>query len=554
MADVVLPPIFSDKMILQQNSKNLLWGKADPNEKVSVSTSWCGVVKHTYANAEGNWKLFLGTPSYGTGFKITVKGNNTIEINDVAIGEVWLGIGQSNMGWAAKSTFNGSSELEKAKDFPIRIYRGERGASTEPEFSQDARWYRLDDSRQELLRIPGVSFFFVNKLYTSLEIPVGIIVEPYAGSPIEAWMPKDIQMVHQATADYVNGVTVQKYIYRNLTPRDIANGKTVGEWQYKTINSVDDYAGKLERCNQKHLDDPDNVPECTLPPFEENMFYPGAIYNGMVNPVVGYGIKGMIYYQGESNSDDFEEIALFESQMTMLIDYYRTLWNTKTEGNVDASFPFYLVQLPSWKDHQDLPVEEDLWPAMREVMNNITRDVANTGIAVGIDTGDQYRLHPKNKMPLGIRLAYHALKDNYGKNIVDIGPVYESYNVVGSSIELNFETQGATIVPVRPNEDINSFAVAGSDKVWHWADNVVIDGNKITVSSSEVSSPVAVRYAWAYNPTQRNLIYNEHGLPASPFRTDNWAYPAVTETYRPAKTVDPEGYEPVDWYRPEMPQ
>lgn len=208
--------------------------------------------------------------------------------------------------------------------------------------------------------------------------------------------------------------------------------------------------------------------------------------------------------------------------------------------------------MPSYKGYQEFPVENDTWPYLRDVMTKISKNVINADRAITIDTGDSIVVHPLNKKPVAVRLAYLALKNDYSENIVNQGPEYSDYSIEGTGVIITFETQGATIVAVRPNEDINSFAIAGSDKVWYWADDVVISGNTIIVSSSEVSEPVAVRYAWAQNPSQLNLIYNNYGLPASPFRTDDWEMPS--EELRPDNPAKPTGYESVDWYRPEMSQ
>ncbi len=525
--DVTLPNHFSDKMVIQQNSKNLFWGWAEPNEKVSISTSWCGVVKHTFADSEGNWSLLIGTPEYQKNQKITVKGNNTIIINDVSIGEVWLAVGQSNMGWGVDKTFNSAQEKSEALAYDISFYIAPKDSSRTPDLIQEGTWVSV--SSAETVNIPAVSFHYAKKLYENLGIPIGIIIEAYAGTRIETWMPLDIQMEDQNLLDYVNGVSKDKRNYYLWIQRrqDDYNSDPVKYRKFK-----------------HYVDNP--------VPFEANYKYPGTVFNAMINPIIGYGIKGMIYYQGEENSGDMSLVHNYSSQLPKLINYYRQIWSEKSEGNVSDLFPFYFVQLPSFKANQEFPVENDTWPYLRDVMTQVSNNVANTGRAITIDTGDEILLHPQNKKPIGVRLAYLALKNDYSKNIVSQGPDYSGYSISGTDVTITFETQGATIVAVRPNEDINSFAVAGSDKVWHWADNVQILGNTIIVSSSEVSEPISVRYTWAQNPSQRNLIYNNYGLPASPFRTDDWEIPS--EELRPDKPKKPTGYEPVDWYRPEMTQ
>jgi sialate O-acetylesterase len=187
------------------------------------------------------------------------------------------------------------------------------------------------------------------------------------------------------------------------------------------------------------------------------------------------------------------------------------------------------------------------------MMRLVTMDVPNTALAVSIDTGDAVALHPKNKKPIGIRHAYLALKQSYGKDFVDYGPRYKKQTVQGSTIVLDFDSIGGGMVPARPGK-LDTFAIAGEDKVWHWAD-AKIQGSTVVVSSSKVSKPVAVRYAWGMNPSQRNLLYNKEGIPASPFRTDNWPlFDPDAEIVTVEKPAKPEAKTSVDWERPEMTQ
>ena len=522
-AEITLPSIFTDGMVIQQNSKNLIWGWAEPNEKVYVNTSWCGVQKSTIADSEGNWELFIGTPEHNTNQKIVVKGSNTITINDVSIGEVWLAVGQSNMHRNIGRSFNWEEEVDNALDKDMKFFYAPSVSTEFPSIKQEGNWLSATEVNEEY--ISAISFYFADKIYDNINVPIGIIVEAYGGTPVEAWMPLSLQMDSQSTMAYIAEDSRQRIKHEELS----------------------------EERRLLYESDPIKYKRFEIrPPFEAKAQYPGATYNGMINPIVGYGIKGMIYYQGENNAVAGIDRAIeFSTQLPKLINYYREIWSERTNNNVDSSFPFYFVQLPSWRKYQVLPVENDVWPVARESMLKIATNTVNTELVVTIDTGDSVDIHPFNKKPIGIRLAYHALKNEYSKAIVNQGPVYVDYLVNGTDVELNFETQGANIVSAKEG-DINTFAVAGSDEVWYWADNVVINGNKITVSSSQVSSPVAVRYAWALNPSKRNLIYNEFGMPASPFRTDDWTI--STTTYQKGSSKPSKDYIHIDWDRPEMPQ
>ena len=226
-----------------------------------------------------------------------------------------------------------------------------------------------------------------------------------------------------------------------------------------------------------------------------------------------------------------------------------------SEGNVARDFPFYFVQLPSWLPVQTEPVEADAaWAVSREMMRLVARSVPNTGVAVSIDTGDDILLHPKDKKPIGLRLAYLALKKTYGKDFVEYGPFYKSYRVEGDKIVLTFDAVGSGLMTSKKGP-LNSFAIAGKDGNFVWADAVIKD-DSVIVSAKAISSPVAVRYAWAMNPSQRNLLYNKEGIPASPFRTDDWPL-FDADNYVPAEQAKPEkpaNYEPIPLKRPPMTQ
>ena len=209
-----------------------------------------------------------------------------------------------------------------------------------------------------------------------------------------------------------------------------------------------------------------------------------------------------------------------------------------SEGKVARDFPFYLVQLPSWLAAQTLPVEIDAaWPVSREMVRLVARPVLNTGVAVSIDTGDEILLHPKDKKPIGLRLSYLVLKRTYGKDFVEYGPFYKSHHVEGNKIVLTFDSVGPALTTGKVGS-LDSFAIAGKDRKFVWAD-AVIKHDSVVVSAKGVPAPVAVRYAWAMNPSHRNLLYNKEGIPASPFRTDDWPL-FNTADYVPAEQVKRE--------------
>ncbi len=283
--------------------------------------------------------------------------------------------------------------------------------------------------------------------------------------------------------------------------------------------------------------------------------YPAHMFNAMVYPIRPFGIRGIIWYQGERNAKDAAQAEHYREQLARLIGYYRASWHTLSGGGTAKDLPFQFTQLPSWHPPQSQPVEgvEATWVVNREAMRLVSGDVPDAGMVVSIDTGDAYALHPKNKKPIGIRHALLALASTYGKDIVGSGPRFRSMEVDGEQLRLRFESAGSGLMTPRSGPP-DAFAIAGEDRRWHWA-QAEIEDDSVALSAPEVRRPVAARYAWAMNPSQRNLLYNREGLPASPFRTDDWPlFDPAAEPIEVAKPEAPLGYQAVDWMRPEMTQ
>lgn len=516
-------------MILQQQLSAPVWGWADPGEKVTVIGSW-GNKATGVGGADGAWKVFLETPSFGGPHTVTVTGTNTISFSNVMIGEVWLCAGQSNMGWRLTATIGGQEEADAANYPGIRIFRSERAHSHEPQKDSVAEWKVCDP--ESAGTCSAVTYYFAKKLHQELGIPVGVVLQPYAGTPIEGWMPRDIQLTDSRTRQVIEEMDSESADY------DLANAQ-------KQLERATELWKSGQRRGEPKLRAPSNW----------GHQYPGNIFNGMIHPVRPFGIRGAIWYQGERNSKDLAQAANYVNQLPMLIQYYRSSWHDLSGGNVADDFPFYFVQLPAWLLEQKEPVEANAaWAVNRDVMRVIANTVINTGVAVSIDTGDAVLLHPKDKKPIGLRMAYLALKQTYGKDIVDYGPKFKSQTIKGNKIVLSFDSIGSGIKASR-EDAIDTFAIAGEDQKFVWAD-AKIRNDTIVVSAKGISKPVAVRYAWADNPSRRNLIYNKEGIPASPFRTDDWPL-FDSENYIPVdqlKPVKPDGYEQAEVDRPPMTQ
>ena len=539
-----VPNLFGDNMVLQQNTSNAVWGFATPREKISVEASW-GSTASTTADDQGEWKIMLETPAAGTGHHLALSGTNTIRISNVAIGEVWLCIGQSNMGWVLGNTF-GAEEEAAAADFPnLRIFKSSREHWHEPlKQSRDllAKWSPCNPVTATATS--AVSYYFGRKLHEELGIPVGIIVQAYAGTPIEGWMPKEIQKGDPRTR-----AAMEQYgkLSRRFSKEEALKNFSKELREYRTKIA----AGETMKNKFKPL-----APPTITKPAILGHQYPSHIFNAMVHPVRPYGIRGATWYQGERNAKDVPQALNYRRQLAQLIRFYRSSWHKLSEGHVADDFPFYFTQLPSWNPPQEKPVEgtESPWVVSREMMRLVTSEVTNTAMAVTIDTGDAIALHPKNKKPIGIRHAYLALKETYGKNIIASGPRFVKQSLQGNRIVLEFDSIGSGMMTARPGQP-DAFAIAGKNRKWHWA-HAEIKRNTVVLSAAEVPRPVAARYAWAMNPSQRNLIYNREGLPASPFRTDKWPLfdPENDQPLTVHKPEKPEGYQPGDWKRPPMRQ
>lgn len=546
MAEVRLPRFFSDHMVLQQQTSNAIWGWANPGELIKVKSSW-GAVASVKTDANGKWKIFLKTPGHGTGQSLTISGSNTIQIKDVAIGEVWLCVGQSNMGWSVANSFE--AEGESKINLPhLRIFRSAREHWHEPlEENRDrlSQWKRCDP--ESAAETSAVAYYFGKKLHQELKVPVGIIQRAFAGTPIEGWMPWGIQKDDIRTRAHKE--RLEAFAERRRKNQGETKAKALAGFK----KELAEYNAKIDAGRtMKNAWKPLAPPIITRPGTLGHQ-YPANIYNAMIYPVRPYGIRGIIWYQGERNSKDVPQAVHYRGQLVKLIGYYRSSWHKLSGGHVPKDFSFQFTQLPSWNPPQSKPVEglEASWAANRESMSLVDNEVPNTAMAISIDTGDAIALHPKNKKPIGLRHAYLALQKTYGKKIPAAGPRLKGKVIQGSRIILEFESIGSGLMMGRPGE-LNAFAIAGKDRNWHWA-QANIKGTTVTVSSAKVPRPVAVRYAWAMNPSQRNLLYNREGFPASPFRTDDWPlFEVGTEIITVIKPPKPQGYKAVDWERPQM--
>ena len=491
-ADVKLPGIFSDHMVLQRNVSVPVWGWAEPGEKITVSIA--GQTRTTSADAAGNWKLKLGKLSAASPLTLTVAGRNTIVVQDVLIGEVWLGSGQSNMQLSVNDVTNAWQEKAAATFPQIRMFTVARHPATTPQTNCDGKW--LVCAPETVGGFSAAAYFLGRELHQKLAVPVGLIHASWGGTPIETWTSMNRMEAKPELAP------VLKNWQKTLHPYD--EEKAQAEY-VSTLENWTNNAAKLKAEGKTVPPPPQKKGD---PRLDKN--YPANLFNGMISPIIPYAIRGAIWYQGENNAAN-DLAKLYSIQLSLMINDWRQRWD-------QGHFPFAWVQLPNFHPRNTNTVETNYngWCVVREGMLK-TLAVKNTGMAITVDVGEANNIHPKNKQAVGHRLALWALAKVYGMDIPYSGPLPDGKKIKRDKIILSFKhTDGGLVAS---GGELKGFAIAGEDH--HWvAASARIDGNKVIVSSPEVKSPKAVRYAWAANPDCN--LFNGAGLPASPFRTDDW--------------------------------
>jgi len=482
-ADVKPSPLFSDHMVLQSAMPVPIWGTADPGEKITVK--FLKQKKTVTAGADGKWMVRLAKLKAGGPFEMIIAGKNSITVKDVLVGEVWLGSGQSNMAFTVSKQhasyaglLNEEQEIAAANYPELRMFTGKTAKTYEPQPEIVGQW--LVCTPETVGDFSAVGYLFARDLQKALNVPVGIVTEAYGASTAESWIRRQT-----IASDPLLRPMLDKFDALVAFYRQYPNGTTdEAPPAPQTLNARPGKPGPLR--------DP-----------VQDQHEPTVLFNGMINPVIPYAIRGVIWYQGESIVGGKSGVALYPHVMQTLVTDWRALWG---EGN----FPFYVVQLAALKNVSNNPMVREAQAAILSL--------PNTGMAVTIDIGDPDNVHPKNKEPLGDRLTRIALANTYGRKIEYSGPVYESMTVDGNAIRLKFShTDGGLVAKDGP---LKWFQIAGADQKFVDAE-ATIDGGTIVVRSADVSAPVAVRYAWDNYPDGCNL-YNAAGLPAAPFRTDQW--------------------------------
>jgi sialate O-acetylesterase len=499
-ADVSLNNMFGDHMVLQQGIANRVWGKADPGEQVTVT--FAGQTKAATAAADGTWQVALDpVQAYGGPHTLAVKGKNQITFNDVLIGEVWLCSGQSNMQWAVNQANDPDLEKAAAKFPEIRFVSVPQVGTQEPQWNFNGKWQVC--SPETVGEFSAVGYFFGRQLHQTLGVPVGLIDNAWGGSAAEAWVKRDKLAAHP-TLEAIH----QKWLKEEakLEEAKAEFEKKMADWKAAAAKAKAD--GQPE---PKGKPDPKQNPEGRM----KGNGRPGNIHSGVLSPSIGYGLKGAIWYQGESNAGRAYQ---YRDLFPFLIKTWREEWGL-------GDFPFYWVQLADYKAEKAEPAESD-WAELREAQTMTMKALPNTGEAVIIGLGEGKDIHPMNKQDVAKRLARWALAETYGlPGIACRSPLYKGMEREGAKVVLTFDhlPGGKGWRPFDVAEPIG-FTIAGADRKFVAAQARIRDDGRIEVWSDAVAEPVAVRYAWADNPVCN--LYSVQGLPLTPFRTDD--FPGVT--------------------------
>lgn len=476
LAEVTLPKLFSDHMVLQRDTPIHIWGTAAEGETVHVSFQ--GEEKDTVANSFGRWEFYLKPAKAGGPYSLTVVGKNAITLQDVLVGDVWIASGQSNMEFPMSRVRDSEKEIAAANVPEVRLLLVDKVSSDYALADISAKpWSRC--TPEAVKDFSAVAYFFAREIQQKEHVPVGVIESSWGGTVAEAWtslaaISKDASLMPVLAA------------FADMTDKEVTN--------------------RLQERQERKLIEEAKTAGRPAPKFPwkapVNMWKPGALYNGMIAPLTPFPLKGVIWYQGESNSA-LNRTQLYQRLFPTLIQDWRSRWGI-------GDFPFLFVQI---SNYISTPLED--WPTIREAQRK-TLSLRNTAMAVTIDIGNPDDVHPTNKQDVGGRLALAARATVYNEPVEYSGPLYRTAAREGKTMRLWFDHVGGGLIA--KDSSLSGFEVAGADGKFVPA-QARIDGETIVVSSDQVSAPAAVRYGWENSP--KAALFNKRGLPASPFTTQN---------------------------------
>ncbi len=493
-------PLFSDGAVLQRGQLVPVWGTANDGEKVTVEF---GKQKLTTTAKNGTWRVDLKPLTAGGPFTLTVSGENTVTVNNLLVGEVWVCSGQSNMEWPFARTAEVKEETPKANFPQIRMFTVKKKIALQPQTEANGAW--VECSPETVGRFSAVGYFFARELYQKLNIPVGMIHTSWGGTPAQAWTSIDSFGTDPELKEYAEGAK------KNLDNHPAALAAYPAKLEeFKAAKKAWDEAAREAQkawaeATEKAKQDGQPLPPKPAPAGkgpnppagpEGTQKDPATLYNGMLAPIIPYAIKGAIWYQGEANNGNARQ---YRTLFPAMIADWRAKWK-------QGDFPFLFVQIAPHKG---------MSPEIREAQFLTLAKSKNTAMAVITDVGNPTDIHPTRKEPVGQRLAYAARALAYGEKIESSGPLYQSMKTKGDKVAISFSHTGGGLVA--RDGDLKGFTIAGADGKFVPA-KAEIKGNNVIVSAKGVTDPKAVRYGWANVPDVN--LFNKEGIPASPFRSD----------------------------------
>ena len=534
-ADVKPHALFGDHMVFQRNAPLPVWGTADPGEEVYVHLE----VKtpdgkreegqSVTADKDGKWMARLAAFQAGTDGVLTIRGQerkrepkgkgkekpNSAVFQDVAVGEVWVASGQSNMEWplaATRRSGNGDEAIKNSTNPNLRVFTVSKYAvptpqdkfNPKPQSPKHDKW--LPSSPENAGMFTAVGYYFGRDLQKALNVPVGIIHTSWGGTPAQSWTSREVLAADPVLKHYVDELEARKMNWDPNKAR-AQHEAAIAKWRAA--------AEEAKKAGKPAPRQP-GIPQMPGTGSHDA----ASLYNGMIAPLLPFAIKGAIWYQGESNAGQPIE---YRTLFAAMVQDWRKRWG--------HDFPFYAVQLAPFNAGN--PNGEN-WAYLREAQQIAADKVKNAGVAVITDAGHATDIHPQRKEPVGARLARLALAHVYDKKVDFSGPTFKSLKVDGNKAIVSFDHVGGGLVAAEVKMEDNTaagadgklvgFTVAGEDKVFHPA-TATIEGETVVVTSDQVSKPVAVRYGWKNFPVIN--LANKAGLPASPFRTDDWVPPGL---------------------------
>ena len=474
-AEVRLPAVLAEHMVLQRDLPVHLWGMAGAGELVSAT--FRGAIGKTQADKFGRWELSLPAGSAGGPFVLEIQGSNLIRFSDVLVGDVWLASGQSNMEFEMKKVANAEVELKNANRPQIRLFQVAKASAT---FAQDdlvaKSWTQT--TPESVADFSAVEYLFGRDIQDDQKVPIGLIEADWGGSPAEAWT---------SLRGLSSDASLMPAFAAHATMSDRESTKRLEDSWERQERAAAQAAGKPQ-------------PEFPWHP-ELRSWEPAGLYNAMIAPLTSFPVRGFLWYQGESNTGP-ERAFYYRQLFAALIRDWRSRW-------AEDDLPFFFVQIANWT-----PGPESQWPEVRDAQRR-TLELRNTGMAVTIDIGDAKDIHPTNKQDVGKRLSLAARAIAYGEKIEYSGPLFRSAVRQGGSIRVLFDHAESGLIA--KGDALRGFEVAGEDKKFEPAD-ARIDGAAVILSSPTVAIPRFVRYGWSGNPDC--MLYNKVGLPASPFTSE----------------------------------